>query len=153
MLDTPQGYPPNSLRLRHATNPAQLARGHPPIKLTVSEIRHLLAAVFNTPAMSTARLLHWSDWRREHQATARRSHYRRHSADEPTGSITKPHWSTRPMCHPVPETTCQGDNPDSETRGKHVRSASVSRQGGRRVPRGAAWGHVADPSRTTSTTP
>ncbi|GKQ36410.1 hypothetical protein ALMP_29530 [Streptomyces sp. A012304] len=65
--------------------PAHLTRGHTPIKLTVPEIRHLLAAVFNTPAVSAAKLLHWSDRRREHQATARRSRYRRRSADEPTG--------------------------------------------------------------------
>ncbi|MFI0226586.1 hypothetical protein [Streptomyces lydicus] len=66
--------------------PAQLAdltRAHPPIKLTVLEIRHLLVAVFNAPAVSVAKLLHWSNWRRQHQATARRSHYRRRS--EPTG--------------------------------------------------------------------
>jgi hypothetical protein len=35
--------------------------------------------------VSAAKLLHWSDWRRPHQATARRSHYRRRSGDEPTG--------------------------------------------------------------------
>ncbi|MFV0131839.1 IS701 family transposase [Streptomyces sp. HMX87] len=60
-------------------------RGHPPIRLTVPEIRHLLAAVFTPPTVSAAKLLHWSDWRRQHQATARRSHYRRRSGDEPTG--------------------------------------------------------------------
>ncbi|MFF3735396.1 hypothetical protein ACFYXM_35310 [Streptomyces sp. NPDC002476] len=27
--------------------------------------------------MTATRLLHWSNWRRHHQATARRSHYRR----------------------------------------------------------------------------
>ncbi|MEV5884899.1 hypothetical protein AB0L74_19580 [Streptomyces sp. NPDC052020] len=32
-----------------------------------------------------AGLLHWSDWRGHHQATARRSHHRRRSTDEPTG--------------------------------------------------------------------
>lgn len=65
--------------------PAHLTRAHPPVKLTVPEIRHLLAAVFSPPAVSAAKLLHWSDWRRQHQATARRSHYRRRSGDEPTG--------------------------------------------------------------------
>lgn len=34
-------------------------------------------------------------WRRRHQATALRSHYRRRSADETGGSITKSHWSTK----------------------------------------------------------
>ncbi|WP_405983178.1 IS701 family transposase [Streptomyces sp. NBC_00158] len=54
-----------------------------------------LAAVFDQPVMSPARLLHWSNWRRRHQATARRSHYRRRSAEDASGQITKPHWSTR----------------------------------------------------------
>jgi SRSO17 transposase len=65
--------------------PAPLTRDHPPIRLTVPEIRHLLAAVFHPPTVSAAKLLHWSNWRRQHQATARRSHYRRRSGDEPTG--------------------------------------------------------------------
>ncbi len=61
------------------------ARSNDPISLTVPEIRHLLAAVFHPPAaMTTARLLHWSAWRRQHQATARRSHYRRRLG-EPAG--------------------------------------------------------------------
>lgn len=63
--------------------PTHLTCGHPPIKLTVPEIRHLLATVFSPSAVSAARLLHWSDWRRQHQAKAQRSHYRRRS--EPTG--------------------------------------------------------------------
>ncbi|MFJ4326331.1 hypothetical protein ACIP3A_24845 [Streptomyces tricolor] len=67
------------------TDPLHPARSNDPIKLTVPEIRHLLAAVFNAPTMSVARLLHRSTWRRRHQATTRRSHYRRRSADEPTG--------------------------------------------------------------------
>lgn len=48
----------------------------------VPEIRRLLPVAFNPPAASAARPLHWSNWRRGHQATARRSHYRRRSADE-----------------------------------------------------------------------
>ncbi|MEV5085853.1 hypothetical protein AB0K74_46605 [Streptomyces sp. NPDC056159] len=62
-----------------------LARSRDPITLTVLEIRHLLAAVFNPPAVTAASLLHWSNWRRRHQATARRSHYRRRTANEPSG--------------------------------------------------------------------
>ncbi|MDX5562685.1 IS701 family transposase [Streptomyces sp. ID05-04B] len=62
-----------------------LALSRDPITLTVPEIRHLLAAVFNSPAVTAARLLHWSNWRRRHQATARRSHYRRRTTSEPTG--------------------------------------------------------------------
>ncbi|MCZ0974402.1 hypothetical protein O1L55_30370 [Streptomyces albulus] len=57
--------------------------GH--IALTVPEIRRLFGAVFHPPAVSAVRLLHWSTWRRRHQATARRSHYRRRTADEPAG--------------------------------------------------------------------
>ncbi len=61
------------------------ARSHDPITLTVPEIRHLLVAVFHPPAVTAARLLHWSNWRRRHQAIARRSHYRRRAAGEPAG--------------------------------------------------------------------
>ncbi|MEH0628389.1 IS701 family transposase [Streptomyces stelliscabiei] len=61
------------------------ARSRDPITLTVPEIRHLLVAVFDPPTVTAARLLHWSNWRRRHQATARRSHYRRRTAGEPAG--------------------------------------------------------------------
>ncbi|MFB6837876.1 IS701 family transposase [Streptomyces sp. NPDC056361] len=61
-------------------DPDHPARSSDPIDLTVPEIRHLLAAAFNPPLQSPARLLHWSNWRRRHQATARRSHYRRRLA-------------------------------------------------------------------------
>ncbi|MFE0922986.1 IS701 family transposase [Streptomyces nigra] len=60
-------------------------RSRDPITLTVPEIRHVLAAVFAPPAVTVARLLHWSNWRRCHQATARRSHYRRRAAGKPAG--------------------------------------------------------------------
>ncbi|WJE02391.1 IS701 family transposase [Streptomyces antimycoticus] len=66
-------------------NTYDFVRSRNPITLTVPEIRHLLAAVFNPPAVTAARLLHWSNWRRRHQATARRSHYRRRTASEPAG--------------------------------------------------------------------
>jgi len=58
---------------------------HDPITLTVPEIRHLLAAVLGPPAATVTRLLHRSNRRRRHQATARHSHYRRRAADEPAG--------------------------------------------------------------------
>lgn len=61
-------------------DPDHPARSSEPIDLTVPEIRHLLAAAFNPPNQSPSRLLHWSNWRRRHQATARRSHYRRRLA-------------------------------------------------------------------------
>ncbi|WPB96568.1 IS701 family transposase [Streptomyces malaysiensis] len=63
----------------------QLARNSDPVTLTVPEIRHLLASVLSPPAVTAARLLSWSIWRRRHQATARRSHYRRRTVSEPTG--------------------------------------------------------------------
>ena len=56
-----------------------------PISLTVPEIHHLFSAVLNPPVVSPARLLHWSNWRRRHQATAKRSHYRRRSPHEASG--------------------------------------------------------------------
>ncbi|WP_445283822.1 IS701 family transposase [Streptomyces sp. DSM 118148] len=65
--------------------PHHYTHGSNPIALTVSEIRHLFAAVLNPAVVSPARMLHWSNWRRRHQATARRSHYRRRSADETGG--------------------------------------------------------------------
>lgn len=67
--------------------PAEMspARSNAPIHLTVPEIRHLLSGIFQPPAVSAARLLHWSTWRRRHQATARNSHYRRRSTNEPAG--------------------------------------------------------------------
>ncbi|RPF29670.1 hypothetical protein EDD96_6203 [Streptomyces sp. Ag109_G2-6] len=63
---------------RRPTDPHHHTRGSDPIPLTVAEIRHLLAVVLNPPAVTPARMLHWSDRRRQHRATARRSHYRRH---------------------------------------------------------------------------
>ncbi|SEB31200.1 SRSO17 transposase [Streptomyces misionensis] len=60
-------------------------RSRDPVTLTVPEIRHLLVAAFHPPAVTAARLLHWSNWRRRHQATARRSHYRRRAAGESAG--------------------------------------------------------------------
>ncbi|MFE6963038.1 IS701 family transposase [Streptomyces sp. NPDC057696] len=64
-------------------DPDHPARSSEPIDLTVPEIRHLLAAAFNPPLQyHPARFLHWSNWRRRHQVSARRSHYRRRLADE-----------------------------------------------------------------------
>ncbi|MFE7403213.1 hypothetical protein [Streptomyces sp. NPDC057557] len=61
------------------------AHSRDPIALTVPEIRHLLAAVFNPPAATAKKMLHWFNWRRRHQATARRSHHRRRTASDPAG--------------------------------------------------------------------
>lgn len=65
--------------------PNRHPRSTDPIDLTTPEIRHLLGALLNPPSTSPPRLLHWSTWRRRHQATARRSHYRRRLADPATG--------------------------------------------------------------------
>ncbi|UNM11843.1 IS701 family transposase [Streptomyces formicae] len=70
---------------RRPTDPHRPASSREPISLTVPEIRHLLTTVFGPPVVTAARMLHWSIWRRHHQATARHSHYRRRSADETGG--------------------------------------------------------------------
>jgi SRSO17 transposase len=60
-----------------SAEPGRPARSTTLINLTVPEIRHLLGALLSSPRISVSRLLHWSAWRRHHQAAARRSHYRR----------------------------------------------------------------------------
>ncbi|MCH0559409.1 MULTISPECIES: hypothetical protein [Streptomyces] len=70
---------------KRSTGPHRPARDSEPISLTVPEIRHLCALVLGPPTVTAARLLHWSIWRRHHQATARRSRYRRRSIHEPAG--------------------------------------------------------------------
>ncbi|MFD5438358.1 IS701 family transposase [Kitasatospora sp. NPDC127067] len=57
-------------------DPNRPARSRELVDLTVPEIRRLIGAPFS-PVMSLRALLHWSNWRRSHQASARRSHYRR----------------------------------------------------------------------------
>jgi SRSO17 transposase len=47
------------------------------IPITVNELRRLFEALLLRPKRSPTRLLHWSTWRRRHQARARASHYRR----------------------------------------------------------------------------
>ena len=52
------------------------------IPLTVPEVRRLLVAlVWLTPPPVT-HTMHWSFWRRRHQARARRSHYKRRMAQQ-----------------------------------------------------------------------
>ncbi|MDC0768764.1 IS701 family transposase [Streptomyces sp. HD] len=67
------------------TDPHHPVRSNGPIALTVPEIRRLFGTALHPSAVPTGGLLHWSNWRRRHQATARRSHYRRRSADEGAG--------------------------------------------------------------------
>ncbi|WBB88732.1 IS701 family transposase [Verrucosispora sp. WMMC514] len=50
---------------------------HGLIKLTVNEIRRLINACIIRPITDLAHRLHWSGWRRRHQARARRAHYTR----------------------------------------------------------------------------
>ncbi|MEV4753248.1 hypothetical protein AB0K21_43480 [Streptosporangium sp. NPDC049248] len=49
------------------------------IALTMPEIRRLLTVLILNPHRTAAQVLHWSQWRRRHQATARRCHYQRRS--------------------------------------------------------------------------
>jgi SRSO17 transposase len=56
---------------------------HELIPLTCNEIRHLFTNLTNRGGHSITHLLHWSRWRRQHQARARASHYRRREAAPP----------------------------------------------------------------------
>jgi SRSO17 transposase len=47
------------------------------IPLTVNEFRRLFEALLLRPLHTIAAILDWSTWRRKHQATARRCHYRK----------------------------------------------------------------------------
>lgn len=47
------------------------------ITLTINEFRRLFIALLLQPLHTVANILAWSTWRRKHQATARRCHYRR----------------------------------------------------------------------------
>jgi hypothetical protein len=47
--------------------------------MTRNEIRRLFTAAI-TPIRHSTHILHWSIWRRRHQARARASHYRRQAA-------------------------------------------------------------------------
>ena len=47
------------------------------IPLTVNEIRHLIGKLITNTLRTISYWLHWSAWRRQHQARARTSHYNR----------------------------------------------------------------------------
>jgi SRSO17 transposase len=72
--------------LAHAVLSVLAATTPPPdpatglIPLTRNEIRRLLAAA-TAPIHRARHALHWSTWRRQHQARARASHYRRRGDD------------------------------------------------------------------------
>jgi SRSO17 transposase len=71
--------------LAHAFLSVMTATQPPPdpgsglIPLTRNEIRRLFTAAV-TPIREAAHILHWSIWRRRHQASSRTSHYRRQNA-------------------------------------------------------------------------
>ncbi len=52
------------------------SNGQPMICFTVNEIRRM-HAILSRPAHPAAHHLHWSRWRRRHQARARQCHYQR----------------------------------------------------------------------------
>jgi hypothetical protein len=47
------------------------------IRLTVNEIRRLINTLLIEPVRDLIHRLHWSRWRRQHQARARRAHWTR----------------------------------------------------------------------------
>jgi hypothetical protein len=49
----------------------------PLIPLTVEEIRHLFGKLIANTVHTIGHWLAWSQWRRQHQARAKTSHYRR----------------------------------------------------------------------------
>ena len=53
------------------------------IPLTCNEIQHLFAVLLARPVGDLGHRLHWSLWRRRHQARARTCHYRRQAARQP----------------------------------------------------------------------
>jgi len=55
-------------------------RGRELLHLTTNEIRHLMNVLIIRSAQRLNHYLSWSDWRRAHQALARRLHHRRRSA-------------------------------------------------------------------------
>ena len=49
--------------------------------MTVPEVRRLLTRLVWTENQPPGFILHWSWWRRRHQARARRCHYKRRPSD------------------------------------------------------------------------
>ena len=59
---------------------AELAEHAELIPLTLPEVRRLVYRLVVRILAPPEAVLHWSRWRRLHQARAQRSHYRRHLA-------------------------------------------------------------------------
>ncbi|CAM5274307.1 Transposase OS=Streptomyces aurantiogriseus OX=66870 GN=GCM10010251_86930 PE=4 SV=1 [Streptomyces aurantiogriseus] len=53
------------------------------IPLTCNEIQRLFTTLVVRPVLDVAHRLHWSIWRRRHQARARASHYHRQATLQP----------------------------------------------------------------------
>jgi len=53
------------------------------LPLTVPEVRRLLWQLVGANPVNPAVVLHWSHWRRRHQARAKRCHYRYRGATPP----------------------------------------------------------------------
>jgi SRSO17 transposase len=64
------------------------------VPLSVNEIRRLYAA-FHRPHHPPGHTLHWSRWRRRHQARARRCHYQRRIRDQRHRDTRRPATPTR----------------------------------------------------------
>jgi len=58
---------------QQTTPPTEPSNPSPMIPLTRNEIRHLITQLTNRIQRSRASVLHWSIWRRRHQARARAS--------------------------------------------------------------------------------
>jgi hypothetical protein len=63
-------------RLTRHADLSRPARSGDPVDLTVPEIRRLVGALFRPSITARSAFLHWSNRRRSHHASARRSHYR-----------------------------------------------------------------------------
>jgi hypothetical protein len=68
-----------AIAARERTNRPQQTRRM--ISLTVNEIHHLFAKLITNSVRTITYWLHWSRWRRLHQARARTSHYRRRGTE------------------------------------------------------------------------
>jgi hypothetical protein len=70
-----------------AAQPGGRAHDDQLIPLTCHEIRRLFTGLCQQPTAPAAQL-HWSRWRRRHQATARACHYRRRTLAPTLRSVT-----------------------------------------------------------------
>ena len=57
--------------------PGRNRRGRAPIPMTTPEVRRLLTRLVWTESQTPDFILHWSSWRRRHQARAQQCHFKR----------------------------------------------------------------------------